>query len=170
MRSFWRACAVLGLVVPAPWAACASGPHSVGVGMHYWVATNDIESDDFREDSYAPILSYQYTPGILSLEFDVEYFPERYAGFDDRAFAPQAYVLLGTLLYGGMGYGSFYTDGDFRDEFFVLRLGFDLAMSSRWSLDFNGNYHWTDFDNIRDIDEELGGDSITLGVMLRYRF
>jgi hypothetical protein len=115
-------------------------------------------------------VSYQYTFGFLSLEADLEYFPERYAGFDERTWSPQIFLLLGTRLYAGLGVGTFYTDGDFRDEFFVLRLGLDLPLSRSWSLDVNANYHWTDFENIRDIDEDLGGDSITLGAMLRYRF
>lgn len=148
----------------------ATGPHSVGAGLHYWVATNDIDSRDFRDDSYAFIVSYQYTFGFISLEADLEYFPERYAGFDERTWSPQVFLILGTRLYAGLGVGAFYKDGDFRDEFYVLRLGLDLPISPSWSLDVNANYHWTDFENIRDIDEDLGGDSITLGAMLRYRF
>lgn len=160
--------AILALCLPV--CAFATGPHSLGAGIHYWVATDDIDSRDFLEDSYALVVSYQYTFGFFSLEADLEYFPERYAGFDERTWSPQIFLLLGTRLYAGLGVGTFYTDSDFRDEFFVLRLGLDLPISRSWSVDVNANYHWTDFENIRDIDEDLGGDSITLGAMLRYRF
>lgn len=170
MNSTRAVCVVMVFVFGLAAGALATGPHSVGAGMHYWVATNDIDSRDFRDDSYALILSYQYTPGFFSFEFDLEYFPERYAGFDERTLAPQVFLLLGTRLYAGLGFGMFFTDGDFRDEFYVLRLGLDLPLSRSWSLDFNGNYHSTNFSNIKNVDEDIGGDSITLGLMLRYRF
>lgn len=149
--------------------------HRIGGGAHYWRTIDDIDNvdnEEFDEDGLAYLASYQYVPGsFFKLELDLEIFPDGIGGTGDTVLAPQAFALLGSGIYGGLGIGAFYTDSDFgEDPFYVVRAGIDLELLPALRLDINANYHFTDFDSIKTIDQDVDTDTITLGAMLRLVF
>jgi len=169
-RCFWiYAALMIGLVGWSPIATTA-GQHSLGGGIHYLITVDDIDTDEFEDDSIGWLASYQFTSGFTTLELDIEYFPDRFAGFEDEVWAPQAFLVFGSALYAGLGIGRYYEDSNWSDPFYVLRLGLDLPVSKEWSFDINVNYQFNDFDQIQDVDKDVDTDTITLGTMIRYRF
>ncbi len=142
----------------------------VGGGIHYWTALDDIEVDNIDiDDSGASFLgSLQWVPGgPVSFEANVEYFTDGFGGGNAGAVAPQAFVLVGGGIYGGLGIGVTYNDeleGDnWSDPFYTARVGIDIEVLPRIHLDIHGNYIFNAFSDIDGADE----DSITLGAIGR---
>lgn len=142
----------------------------IGGGVHYWVAMDDIDTDDVDENGFAYMFSYQYSSGALVLfEANLEVFPEDMTGTDENLYAPQAFVLLGGAIYGGLGAGYFYYDGEFSDDpFYILRAGLNLELLPSIYLDINANYHFTDIGEIDEVSDEIDTDTMTVGAMLRF--
>ncbi len=81
--------------------------------------------------------------------------------------APQAYLLLGGALYGGVGAGIFYSDSDFADRpFYVLRAGLNIMPTANMTLDINANYRFTEWDS--DLMQDIDTDTATLSAALRF--
>ncbi|MGB5983966.1 MAG: hypothetical protein WBG37_01580 [Desulfobacterales bacterium] len=100
----------------------------------------------------------------------MEIFDKGYAGADESVWSPQAYFLIGKGLYGGVGVGINYSDGDFaNDPFYALRAGIDLEILPSIFLDINANYRFEKWDFDR-IEEDIATDTLTLGAILRYEF
>jgi hypothetical protein len=151
--------------------ADSDGRHRLGGGAHYWRTIDEIDAVGFDvdEDAIGWMISYQYVPSLLKLELDLELLPEDFAGIKDTTLAPQALLLIGAGLYGGLGIGTFVTDGKFADDpYFIVRAGIELELLPSIYLDINANYHFTDFDSISQLDENVDTDTVTLGAMLRF--
>jgi hypothetical protein len=166
--------ATLGLAAITLTAATVvtpAGEHRIGGGAHYWRTIEDLDETDFEidEDGLAYLASYQYVAGgFVKFEIDLEVFPDGIAGIDETTYAPQAFLLLGSGLYGGIGIGTFYVDSEFADDpFYVLRAGIDLELLPHLRLDVHANYHFTDFESIETVDEDIDTDTLTIGAMLR---
>lgn len=160
-----------GLILALSMTSWAEGSHRIGGGLHYWIALDDIDEDDVDENGLGIILSYQYRMAqFFTIEADLEFLDEGYAGSTETVFSPQAYFLVGLGLYGGVGVGINYSDGDLADKpFFALRAGFDVEVLPSIFLDLHVNYRFEqwDFDEIKgDIDT----DTITLGAIVRFEF
>ena len=166
----WAVMLLIGglLVCPTAWAENA---HRVGGGLRYWVALDDIDVEDVDEDGLSFILSYQYVMAeYFKLEADLEFLDEGYAGADEAVWSPQAYFLIGKGLYGGVGVGINYSDGDWADDpFFAFRAGVDLEVLPSIFLDINANYRFEKW-NFDRIEEDIDTDTITVGAILRYQF
>ncbi len=163
--------AVCGIVLFIGRVSWASDNHRLGGGVRYWVALEDIDTDDVDENGFAFILSYQYQmAGFFKLEGNVEFLGEGYAGSDDYVISPQAYFLVGRGLYGGLGIGINCSDVDFADNaYFALRAGVDFEILPSILLDINGNYRFEDW-NSDDVKEDINTDTVTLGAILRFEF
>jgi opacity protein-like surface antigen len=168
LRAVWALSALALMTSPI---AGPAGEHRIGGGAHYWRTVEDLDDSDFDidEDGLAYLVSYQYVAGsFLKLEVDLEIFPDGVGGIQETTYAPQALLLLGSGLYGGIGIGTFYVDNEFADDpFYVLRAGIDLELLPNLRLDINANYHFTDFESIETVDDDIDTDTITLGAMLR---
>ena len=149
----------------------ADSSHRIGVGAHYWVTVDDIDKDNIDEDGLAIIASYQYLlTKYLKFEVNAEYLEKGYAGSDKSVLSPQAYILIGNGLYAGAGIGINYSDGEFADEpLYALRAGIDLEILPSISLDINANYRFENWD-FDEIEDDIDGDTITVGAILRLRF
>jgi hypothetical protein len=158
--------AVAGVLAGVP---ALAGSHQIGGGVHYWKAVDDIDVDDVDEDGFSYVASYRYKPAmLLALQAEVEVFPDNFLGIEEKVYAPQAMLILGSGIYAGLGVGAYYFDGDFADEpFYILRAGLDLEVLPRVHLDLNGNYYFSDFDDLSDLEENVNSDTITLGAALR---
>lgn len=162
-------CVVAGLGIPAE---DAQAQHRIGGGLHYLRNLGDIKEDtdggelDFSQDSFSIMASYQYNPGLLKLEGDVEYVFD-YVGTGNGMWTPQAWVLVGGLLYGGGGIGIGNTDGDWQQNpWYALRVGVDLALS-KVDLDIFASYQ---FQSSRELEDLTGEDldSLTFAALLRF--
>lgn len=169
MRTLTTLALFLSLSLLAATSATAEIKHRFGVGAHYWTAIDDIDVDDIKEDGFAYLVSYQLRPAsLIKFGLDVEILPEEFGGADENVFAPQAYVILGSAIYAGLGIGTYYTDGDFADDpFFNIRAGLDLNILPFLYLDINANYRFEEWDSIKTLDEDVSSDTITLGAAVR---
>lgn len=150
-------------------AVPAAADHRIGFGVHHWQTVDDLADEGFEgidDKGTSGIVSYQYMPeGIFSLELDLEYFADGFAGSTEPAYSPQAYLLVGHGLYAGAGVGVTHSDGETSDMFYAAKVGFDIAIIPRLSLDVNANYRFDDWDLI----DEVETDTVTLGALVRLR-
>lgn len=147
----------------------AAAVQRLGAGIHHWQTVDNLADQGFDgidDQGTSGIVSYQYMPeGVFSLELDLEYFAEGFAGSTERALSPQAYLLIGHGLYAGAGVGVTLSDGETSDPFYAARLGFDIAILPRLSLDINANYRFNDWGLVDDVET----DTVTLGALVRLR-
>jgi hypothetical protein len=157
------------LTIFAALAVPAAADHRIGAGIHHWQTVDDLADEGFEgidDKGTSGIVSYQYMPeGIFSLELDLEYFADGFAGSTEKAFSPQAYLLVGHGLYAGAGVGVTQSDGETSDMFYAAKVGFDISIIPRLSLDVNANYRFDDWSLI----DEVKTDTVTLGALLRLR-
>jgi hypothetical protein len=142
----------------------------LGGGVHYWTALSDIEVNNINvtDNGASFIGSVQWVPGgLISLEGNLEYFTDGFGGANAGALSPQAFILLGGALYGGLGIGITYNDqlqgSDWTDPFYTARVGLDIELLPRIHLDIHANYLFNSFTEIDGADT----DSITLGAIGR---
>lgn len=139
--------------------------HRFGVGVNYWIALDDIDVSDVDDNGFSYLLSYQYWPGLLGLELDLEILPDRYG---ETTFAPQTFLLIGSTLYGGAGIGIEYRDGDFADEpFFAFKAGLNLELLPGIYADIYGIYRFNDSAELKNEATKIDSDTIFLGAMVR---
>ena len=163
------ASAVLGARALARPAAADS---SIGFGLHSWRTVDDLHSEGFsnlRRSGVSYLLSYQYGPvPLLKLELDAEYFDKGFGGSTHYAIAPQAFVLVGGFVYGGLGIGTIYSKdftNDFSSPFYAARVGVDLHLLPRLRLDVNANYHFHAFNELRGVKT----GTVTVGAVARFK-
>jgi hypothetical protein len=171
-----RTALAIGMVVAAiaAGATCAwseESSHRLGVGAHYWRALSDIDVDEVDQDGMSWIASYQYRPGWLGIEADVEWFEKGFGGAADDVYEPQLFLLLGKGLYAGAGIGGYYTDNEFAsDPFYALKAGLDVEVLWFLRLDVNANYRFEQWDDLSAEGKEIDTDTVTLGAALRLAF
>jgi hypothetical protein len=150
------------------------GDHRLGLGGHYWKSVDDIDvssfTDDIKEDGFAMVVSYQYKPTLFGFQFDVEIADEQLTGLSKTVYSPQAFLIVGGLVYGGVGIGTHYTDGEFTDEpFYALKAGLDFELLPHLHLDINANYRFDNWD-IDKVKADVDTDTVTLGIIGRIEF
>ncbi|MGH9380683.1 MAG: hypothetical protein ACRD2Z_08740 [Thermoanaerobaculia bacterium] len=159
---------LVGIIAATPAQAAEK---RLGFGVHYWRTVDDIDDEglgDIEDDGVSYLGSYQILPGgLLSFEFDLEYFEAGFGGSEDAVFSPQAFLLVGHGLYAGVGVGVGYSDGfedDVSDPFYIARVGFNMELLPKLFLDINANYQANAFSELDQADT----DAITLGALLRF--
>lgn len=143
----------------------------LGLGAHYW-RTVDTVPDGFDRDGLSYRLTFQnnITP-LLHYQVDLERFPSGFGGIEKAVYAPQAMLLVGRWVYGGVGAGILYSDGDFADRpFYLFRAGLDLSLLPRIRLDINANYHFSEWRGLSEMGRDIDTDTVTLGAALRFVF
>ncbi len=150
----------------------AESAHRLGVGGNYWTILDDIDVDNIDKSGVSWLVTYQYElASILKLEADLEMFPHGFHGIREAVYAPEAYLVVGSWIYGAAGVGFLYADGDFADDpFYVLRAGVDLAIIPPFCLDINVNYRFAEWGNPIDIAQSIDADMMTLGAAVRVEF
>ncbi len=155
--------------------AASAAEHLVGGGVRFFETVDNLDVDDLGaiEDSgNSYILAYGINPaGLFRFEFNLEYIEDGYAPETGEVLSPQALLLLGQTLYGGVGVGLDHlpdntVGDDTSDPYFIGRVGLDLLLLPRVHLDINANYQTDKFDKV------LGGassNSITLGALFHFR-
>ena len=86
----------------------------------------------------------------------------------ERVIAPQVYALAGRSIYGGVGIGTYYSDGEYsQGPFFVFRIGYDMELIPSLHADIHANYRFDDWD-MSVVEKDIDTDTITLGVAVRF--
>ncbi len=156
---------LLGLVLGT---VNAQGAHRLGVGVNYWTALDSIKVDDVDDDGFSYLVTYQYRPGLLGLQLDFEFLPDR---FGKDAYAPAAYVVLGGFIYAAAGIGMIHQDGDWADDpFYALKAGLDLQLLPRVYLDISASYRFDSRMNLGDAVDDIDTDTLFLGLAVRFAF
>ena len=138
----------------------------LGAGAHYVRTVGEIkDTPEFDADAFNLVGAGKLGLGLVNFELDVEWLPD-YGGSSEALWLPEAFVLVGGLIYGGAGIGTGYIDGEwFDDPFYALRAGIDFPIGPV-SLDINANYRFMDTSVFDEVDNE-DFDSITLGAIVR---
>jgi len=168
-----RYCILTAAMLLAATAAHAEGEVFLGGGIHYWRTIDEIRDDpDLDDDGIAYVVSLQLSQArFFRIEADVEIFPDGFGGSSGTALAPQAYLILGSGIYAGLGIGTVYSSdfsGNFSEPFYGARAGINLELLPNTYLDVSGNYHFLDWENIDEIDDEADTDTITLAAIVRF--
>jgi len=139
----------------------------VGGGIHYLKTVGDIkDTPEFDANAFNFVASAKLGLGLFKFEGDVEWVPD-YGGSDKSLWLPQAFILVGGLIYGGAGIGIGYIDGEWFDRpFYALRAGVDIPLGPV-SVDVNANYRFMNNSVSENIDSE-DLDSITFGAIVRF--
>lgn len=168
MKKFLAVFAVLALAMICAAPSAVADPHRLGGGVHYWKTIDDIDFDNYDDNGYTMLVSYQYKPTLIGCELDLEFSNQDFGGSSESVLSPQAYFILGGLIYGGLGIGSYYVDSDWSDPFYALKLGVDFELA-QLHFDINANYRFDewDYDTVAD---DVDTDKITLGLVVRYEF
>lgn len=169
MRNAFTGIAVMCALLVASISGPAECGGSLGGGIHYLRTLGSIkDNSEWDPDAIGFLVSYQYDLTLLRMEADVEWIPD-YGGTDEALIQPQAWALLGSLIYGGIGIGIGYWDGDWQDNpFYALRAGVDLGLSSV-TLDAFASYRFQTSKVFDDIDEN-DLDALTFGAIVRFDF
>lgn len=165
----------LALLLLCVWlvAPAEAGQHRIGVGVNYWKTIDELEdagfenADEIDDSGLSQVASYQYWPkGVLGLQIDIERFPDGFGGSTETAWSPQVYVTVGHGFYGGVGIGVTNSSGfedDWSDPFYAAKLGFNLGLLPRVSLDVYGNYRFEAWSELNEADT----DTVFLGALVR---
>ena len=161
--------ALLAVVtVVASAGASSAGGLSLGGGIHYLRNVNDIDKSgvELDKNSVGFVGSVLADVSILRLDGQVEYI-NNYAGSDESMWIPQAWALIGTVLYAGAGIGIGNFDGEWQDDpFYGLRAGVNIPLGAV-GLDTYATYlFWNDDAFAEVTDEDL--DSVTFAALLRF--
>ena len=141
----------------------------IGVGAHYWIVLNDLDTK-FDDNALSYYVSFRYNPSLWGIEANVEYYPKETL-FEKAAYEPQAFFILGSTLYGGIGLGWLYSDGDWADDpTYALKAGLNIKLFDTLALDINANYRFNSFDDFNDTGKNDDLDTITLGAAVRFCF
>lgn len=154
-------------------SSSSGGSHRLGGGIHYWKTISNLKDNykDIDDNGISYVASYQYVYGWVKGEVDAEIFPKNFRGSDKVSIAPEAFLLLGGVLYAGPGVGITYTDDQsldkkWSDPYGMLRAGVDIPLFDLLHIDIHANYQftkWSDWD-------QFDTDTITLGAQARIAF
>ena len=158
---------IVSLVLAVALAAPAQAGQRIGGGVHYLKTLGDIkDTPEFDDNAFGFLASYQYATAMFKVEGDVEWILD-YGGSSNALIQPQAYLLLGDMIYGGAGIGIGYFDGEWwSDPFYALRAGVDFTLGGL-DLDAYALYRFLDTEVFEDFGtQDL--DSITFGALIRF--
>jgi hypothetical protein len=172
--SRWRCASIVVAVFLLALAtgAVAGTGHRLGGGAHYWRTLDKVDLAEVDESGISWLVSYQLAPGsLVKFEADLEIFPKKFAGTEHPVYGPTALVLVGSTIYGGLGIGTYYYDGELADNpFYLLRAGVDFELLPTLYLDVHANYRWEDWQGLGEAVKDIDTDTITLGAAVRFAF
>ncbi len=149
-------------------ASASRAEFRLGGGIHYLKTVGDIkDAPEFDSSAFNIVASGQMTIPPFKFEGEVEWVND-YGGSGESLLLPQAFVLFGGMLYGGVGIGTGYIDGEWFDKpFYALRAGVDIPLGPV-GIDINANYRFMNTSVFEDAgSEDL--DSITFGAIVRFK-
>jgi len=145
----------------------ARAENRIGAGVNYWRFIDDLEGD-VDESGLSFYASYQRRGGLLGVELAAEIFPYR---LDGDAWAPQAYLLVGSGIYAGIGVGIMSVNGEWADDpFFALKAGLNFEILPKIFLDISASYRFSNKEQLKDKETDIDTDTVFLGAAVRLGF
>ena len=139
----------------------------VGAGFNYWQFVS-APGEDGDESGLAFYASYQQRGDLLGVELAAEVFPYR---LDGNAWAPQAYLLVGSDIYAGLGLGVMSVNGKWADApFIALRAGWDFKIRPNIFLDISASYRFSEKERFEEEGIDIDADTFSLGAAVRFGF
>lgn len=159
---------VVSLTLAGTFAATAQAGPRLGGGVQYLKTLGDIkDTPEFDSNAFGFLGSYQYATRLFKIEGDVEWILD-FGGSNKSLIQPQAYFLVGGLIYGGAGIGIGYFDGNWQeDPFYALRAGVDLTLGGL-GLDAFAQFRFQDTEVFEDFGSQ-NLNSITFGAVVRFQ-
>lgn len=158
----------VGLTLFMPIVAGAEATSRLGVGATYWTSLRSVKVDNVDRDGFSLLATYQYRPGLLGVQLDMEWLPDR---FGEKAYAPAAYLVFGRGVYAAAGVGMVHQDGDWADNpFFALRAGVDLEFLQFLFVDLGVSYRFDSKTRLDDAVDKIDTDTLYLGAAVRMAF
>ena len=141
-----------------------------GAGIQYWTAVDDVDEEGIDDDSIGFIISFQWLiNNAFTLETDLGHVSAGYAGSSDYVLTPEVYLLYGRTLYAGVGTGINYSDSEFADPFYAVRVGVNFKFLNPLNFDVYGVYRFDEW-SFDGLEESVSTDTILLGAVLRVEF
>ena len=172
MRKFMIA-ALAATLVAAESMAAYGGGFELGAGATYWYSIDEAKDQKFDRDGLGWMISSRIQlSDYFAIGLEVEQSPDNFVFLDKRLYLPSAYAILGNGIYGGIGIGNYYYDGDFYgDVWYALRAGFKVPIiSNGLVLDVNVNYRVENWDDIKAARDKVDTDTLMIGAALRLVF
>ncbi len=137
----------------------------LGGGVHYVRTVGDIKgAPEFDSNAFNLVGAAKMGLGLIKFEGDVEWVPD-YGGSGESLWLPQAFALVGGMIYGGAGIGTGYIDGEWFDRpIYTLRAGVNVPLGVV-SVDVNANYQFIGSSVFEGADG-ADFDSITFGAIV----
>ena len=168
-RSFITFVILAGMLTAGGLLDDARCGHQLGGGIHYLKTLGDIKDvPEWDSNSIGFLVSYRYKMSLIKIEGDLEWVPS-YGGSDNTMFQPQAWLIVGGLIYGAGGFGGSYIDVNWLyNPFYGLRLVADLTLL--WlTFDAFTSYRFQSAEVFEDIDQK-DLDALTFGLIVRIEF
>ena len=165
--------ALAAMLVAAEAKAAYGGDFEIGAGATYWYSIDEAKDKSFDRDGLGWMISSRFPLSrAFAIGIEVEQSPDNFVFLDERLYLPSAYAIIGDGIYGGLGIGTYYYDGDFYgDIWYALRAGFKVPLlGNGLVLDVNVNYRVEDWDGIKDARDEVDSDTLMVGAALRLVF
>ena len=143
--------------------------HQLGGGIHYLKTLGSIKDHpEWDSNAIGFLVSYRYKMPLIKIEADLEWVSD-YGGSDKTLFQPQAWLIVGGLIYGAGGIGGSHIDGGWLDNpFYGLRLGVDLTLLGL-NFDAFTSYRFQSSKVFEEIDQD-DLDALTFGLLVRFEF
>ena len=138
-----------------------------GGGIHYLRTLGEMKDvEGWDENAIGWMLSYRLNMGLMKIEADLEWVPD-FGGTDESLYQPQAWLVLGGIVYGSAGIGwSYFNDGWLHNPFYGLRAGVDLPLGGI-NLDVFTTYRFHSSTVFEEFDES-DLDHLTFGALVRF--
>ncbi len=154
-------------------AAYRSSGLELGAGATYWYSIDEAKDQSFDRDGLGWMISSRIPlSDFFAIGLEVEQSPDNFVFLPKHLYLPSAYAILGNGIYGGIGIGTYYYDGDFYgDVWYALRAGFKVPLlANGLVLDVNVNYRVENWDDIKDVGDKVDTDTLMIGAALRLVF
>lgn len=171
-RRFFAAAIATALALASAQSAYAKSVE-IGGGATYWYSIDEAKDKSFDRDGLAYSVSGEiFLADYFAIALELEKMPENFVFLEEDMYLPAAYALLGDGIYIGVGIGAYYYDGEFEgDPWYALRGGFKIPFfSGALVLDVNVNYRTENWDDIKDVKENVGTETLMVGAALRLAF
>lgn len=145
--------------------------NQLGIGAHYWTTVKNIDVNDVDKNGFSYLAMYQYHYEWIGIEAALEWFQSGFGGASQDVYQPQAYLILGKVIYAAAGIGGYYSDSKLADNpFYAFRVGLDIPLLSILHLDINANYRFENWDDLSTEGKSVDTDTVTLGAAARLAF
>jgi hypothetical protein len=144
---------------------------SLGLGIRAFRTVDDLEKP-FKDTGLGGYVNWraQFSEW-LGGQLELTVYEDGFAGSRDEVVGAQAFLVVGQAVYGALGAGYLFSDGDFADSpFLAARLGVQGALTTWFMFDVSLTYETAAWEGINEIDERFDSDTFVLGAGIRVLF